>query len=372
MLNQLLNLFKLSHTEQLSTKIQWLIVYVFILVIALEFSTPPPYVFGYLYIGAVLLASARLSRSATIQVTAIAIALTILNLVIPGVESVTLATVANRFIAVVALLVTAWLGDRNRYYEKAIVRQQTKLLAQEELARVREDFASTLTHDLKTPLLGAIETLTAFRQEKFGSTTVAQRKVLDIMSRSHQTTLQLVETLLDVYRNDTEGLKLQRQPVDLVTVAEEAIATLTNFASARQVHVELTFSNSNFRSSLWINGDVLQLQRVFVNLITNAIYHSLRGGKIEVVMSSQDTHHLVKVIDSGQGISESDLSMLFERFYQGSGDRQAKGAGLGLYLSRQIVEAHGGTIWAEQRLPRGAIFGFCLPIYVVTSIPVFS
>ncbi|MGG6298104.1 sensor histidine kinase [Leptolyngbya sp. AN02str] len=370
MLRHLLNQPKANYFKQSPSVIQWLVISMFVLVIALEFSTPPPYVFGYLYIGAVLLTSARLGRRATILVTSVAVTLTILNLVIPGLEPVTLATVANRLIAVIALIVTGWLSDRNRYYEEAIIRQQMKLLAQEELAQVREDFASTLTHDLKTPLLGAIETLTAFRQEKFGPITVSQRKVLDIMSRSHQTTLQLVETLLDVYRNDTEGLQLQCQPVDLVKVAEEAIATLTNLASARQIQIRLTFDDSNFRRSLWVHGDMLQLQRVFVNLISNAIYHSLRGKKVEVVMASRDTTHVVKVIDNGQGISKNDLPLLFERFYQGSGDRQPKGSGLGLYLSRQIIEAHGGTIWAEQHLPQGATFGFRLPAYLANASPV--
>lgn len=69
----------------------------------------------------------------------------------------------------------------------------------------------------------------------------------------------------------------------------------------------------------------------------------------------------IKIIDEGPGVHLEELPQLFERFYQGYSDRQAKGSGLGLYLSRQIVEAHGGTIWAENRIPRGVIFGFCIP-----------
>lgn len=349
------------------SKMQWVIFGLFTVIIVLEFSTPPPYVFGYLYIGAVLLANARLSRQAVNQVTIIAVVLTILNLAVPGLEPITPATVANRLIAVVALVVTAWLSDRNRYYQEAIARQQIQIQAQEQLNRVREDFASTLTHDLKTPLLGAIETLSAFQQEKFGAVTPTQRRVLEIMSRSHQTTLQLVETLLDVYRNDVEGLNLHTRPVNLVTLAEEAIATLTELASTRQIHLNLGYGASDFRPSLWVNGDRLQLQRVFVNLIANGINHSYRGGRVEVTLTSQATDHTVKIADQGQGLSNVEQSLLFDRFYQGEGDRQAKGTGLGLYLSRQIIEAHGGTIWAEPRQPQGAIFGFCLPALISTS-----
>jgi len=350
-----------------SSKMQWVIFILFVIIIILEFSTPPPYVFGYLYIGAVLLANARLSRNAANQVTVISVVLTILNLAIPGLEPITPATIANRLIAVIALVVTAWLSDRNRYYQEAIARQQIKIEAQEQLDRVREDFASTLTHDLKTPLLGAIETLSAFQQEKFGPVSPMQQRVLNIMSRSHRTTLQLVETLLDVYRNDLEGLKLHFQPVNLVTLAEESIATLTELASTRQIHINLGYCASDFRPSLWVNGDALQLQRVFVNLIANGINHSYRGGKVEVILTSKDTVHVVKIVDRGQGLSSAEISLLFDRFYQGHGDRQAKGAGLGLYLSRQIVEAHSGTIWAESHRPQGAIFGFQLPALISTS-----
>lgn len=82
------------------------------------------------------------------------------------------------------------------------------------------------------------------------------------MTRSHRTTLQLVKTLLDVYRNDSEGLKLHRQPLDLVSVAEEAISTLTELASNRQVYIRLGYGDSDFRKACWVNGDGLQLQRV--------------------------------------------------------------------------------------------------------------
>ena len=105
----------------------------------------------------------------------------------------------------------------------------------------------------------------------------------------------------------------------------------------------------------------MQLERVFVNLLTNGINYSPRGGKVEIVMKYYASYQVVKVIDSGLGITADELPHLFERFYQGHSDRQAKGSGLGLYLSRQIIDAHGGIIWAENKLPLGALFAFRLP-----------
>lgn len=282
-------------------------------------------------------------------------------MLVPRFKPYDLATLANRIIAVLALIVTGWLSDRNRLYEEAIAQQQAQLRAQEQLARIREDFVSTLTHDLKTPLLGAIETLKSFQNGQFGQVSSAQQKVLEMMTRSHRSTLQLVETVLDIYRYDTEGLKLQRSPVNLAEIAHEVIATLTDLAASRRVYVYLNYGESNFPYPLWVDGDALQLQRVFANLIINSINHSPRGAKVEVVLEPIGAQQQVLVLDRGPGITPGELPHLFERFYQGLSDRQAKGSGLGLYLTRQIIEAHGGTIWAENRSPQGALFGFRLP-----------
>ena len=353
--------------RRIKWKIQLLIVFLFILLNIFEYLTPPSYVFGYLYIGAILIVNSRLSQQATNRTTLAAVVLTMINLIIPGFEPIEPATVANRAIASVAIIVTGWLSNKNQQYQEAIAQKNLQLLAQEKLANLREDFASTLTHDLKTPLLGAIETLKAFEAEKFGPVTPSQRRVLAIMSRSHKNTLELLETLLAVYRNDSDGLELELQPVDLVTIAEETISTLTDLAASRQVYIKLGYGQSDFRSRYLVNGDTLQLRRVFFNLITNGINHSLRGGKVEVVLGSNNKEYIVKIIDEGQGISDDQMPMLFERFYQGHSDRQAKGTGLGLYLSRQIIEAHGGQIWAQKQLPKGAIFGFCLSSYLPLS-----
>ncbi len=333
----------------------------FAVVIALEYSTPSNYVFGYLYTGSILLANPPLSRSATLQVTLAASGLTLFNLVFPNSEFTNAATVANRLIAVIALVVTGWLSDRNRRYEEAIAKQQAQLQSQQKLSSIREDFTFTLTHDLKTPLLGAIETLKSLQQQHFGEVTSAQHKVFGMMIHSHQSTLTLLETLLDVYRNDTEGLKLHLTNINLVNLAEEVIVTLTDLAATRRVYLCLGYGESNFRRSLWVKGDPLQLNRVFSNLIINAINHSPRGGKVHVILESDSTYQVVKIIDNGSGITQEELPYLFQRFYQGHSDRQAKGSGLGLYLTRQIIEAHGGKIWAENRMSQGALFGFRLP-----------
>lgn len=342
----------------------WVTVGLFGLVFILEMLTPPEYVIGYLYISPILLANPRLNRSTTFGLTIAAICLTLINIWIPGNQPIQAATAANRLITALALVTTGILCDRNRHIQQALAQQQAKLQTQEKLATLREDFTSTLAHDLKTPLLGAIETLKAFYSGQLGSVQPKQKAVLDTIIRSHQTSLQLVETLLDVYRNDAEGLQLHRSTVDLVELAEAVSIALFDLAASRRIHLSLHYGDSDFRKFLWVNGDALQLQRVFSNLLTNAINHSPRGAKVEVALETQSAYQTVKVIDSGAGIRPEEMPHLFERFYQGHGDRQASGSGLGLYLARQIIEAHGGTIWAENRTPHGAVFGFRLPAVV--------
>ncbi|MBD2067676.1 HAMP domain-containing histidine kinase [Leptolyngbya sp. FACHB-671] len=347
------------------SNIFWLVVGLFAMVVFLELVTLADYVFSYFYIGPILLASLRLNRNVAVRLTLLASALTIINLWIPGSHIITAPTVGNRIIAVFALVVTQMLGDRNRYYEEAIAQQRAKLRFQEKLANLREDFVLTLTHDLKTPLLGAIETLKAFQQERFGAVTEMQHKVLSTMTRSHQASLQLIGTVLDVYRNDAEGVRLERSPVNLIELTGQVIQTLSDLVSRYQVSIHLNTEAINAQSC-WVNGDALQLQRVLSNLVINAIHHSPTNGNVEVILQSENNSHaaqqvVIKVLDEGPGIHPEELPQLFERFYQGHSDRQAKGSGLGLYLSRQIVEAHSGTIWAENRSSRGAVFGLCLP-----------
>lgn len=351
----------------------WIAVGLIFVVFVLDFSTPSEFIVGYFYTAPILLASARLRRCRTVQITAVAIALTLLNVWIPDPTAITLATIVNRLIAATALLVTGFLGDRHCYHQDAISQQQNQLAANQNLMRLREDFIFTLTHDLKTPLLGAIATLTAFQEERFDAVSTTQRQVIATMIRSHQTSLQLLETLLDVYRNDAEGLNLDLTTLDLTTLAEETASTLLDLAASRRVYLSFNHGESNIRRSLWVKGDALQLQRVLTNLLVNAINHSRRGDRIEIMLTSQASYQVVKILDTGSGIQPDQLSHLFERFYQGQSDaygglclRQAKGTGLGLYLSRQIIAAHGGTIWAENRAPSGALFAFKLPI---TSLP---
>jgi two-component system, NarL family, sensor kinase len=364
---------------------KWWIVFFCSWTCLLEISAPVEYVFGYLYVVPILLAACELDinrlsigqrsiRSS--QVTKLGILLTVIDFIISenhhlrqfSLPELPISIIVNRIGVVIVLLLANWLIHRNLKYlaeiyhkKEELVRAQADLLLQIRLDRMHEDFVYTLTHDLKTPLLGGIQTIDFFQKERFGSVTSTQSKILATMSRSHHRSLQLVETLLDIYRNDSEGLILRRQSIDLQVIAAEAIDLVGILGLKREITFDLKCDSSTIPLPE-LKGDRLQISRVFSNLLSNAIYHSHRGGRVEITIGYQKDRYNIQIVDRGDGINLDDLPFLFDRFYKAR-DR-LKGSGLGLHLSQQIVEAHGGKIWAENISPQGAKFCFDLPIEI--------
>jgi two-component system, NarL family, sensor kinase len=346
------------------------------LIFSLELIAPIEYIFGNLYIAPLLLSSFKLGQKGMSIVIRVCICLALLDIIIPHASQINTVNtwealpyiLVNRLNIIVVLIATNCLLKRNLTYvdkiafqKEEITSHKAELLAQVGLAQMREDFVHTLTHDLKTPLLGAIQTIKSFQQEQFGVVSMIQSKVLNTMSQSQQRSLRLVETLLDVYRNDADGLVLHREKIDLRAIAKESIDTVLILASERELKLNLDCDRVAIVADLII-GDRLQLSRVFSNLLSNAIYHSPRGEEIRIAIHRRSDEYTIAVSDRGKGIEVTNLPLLFERFYQA--EDRVQGSGLGLYLSRQIVEAHGGKIWAEPALPTGTNFYFSLPIGV--------
>jgi two-component system, NarL family, sensor kinase len=355
------------------------------LILALEVAAPIEYVFGYLYFIPMLLTACDLTSqnistakiiSETSTVAIIGVFLTTIDFLIPlsiegyllNLSELSISMIINRISIILVLLTTNWLIKsslehlENIYLQKKeINKYKAKLSAQIEIDRIHEDFVYTLTHDLKTPLLGAIRTIEYFQKEKFGAVNAKQLQVLQTMSRSEHRSLKLVETLLDIYRNDAHGLVLHHQSIDLCVLAQETIDSMVILGLERQIKLKLHCDVSATPQPQLI-GDGLQLSRVFSNLLSNAIYHSPRHRQIDVTIQTRDRQYIVQVLDRGRGINSVDLPFLFNRFY--TSQKQLQGSGLGLYLSRQIVEAHGGKIWAESVLFQGAKFCFSLPIAI--------
>lgn len=219
-----------------------------------------------------------------------------------------------------------------------------------------EDLISSLSHDLRTPLLATRATLRPMLSGAFGPVSDIWKEVLEEYRQSNENLLKLVETLLDVSRYEVGGSNhLSCEPLNWETIFSQATAQI-NASWQRQS----TFTFHIAPALPTVYGDPLEIGRVLQNLLDNAVRVSEPDQEISLQIVDFGTNQVqVSVRDRGPGISTQEKDRLFHRFIQGRGRRG--GAGLGLYLCRQIVEAHGGKINLESTLGVGSVFWFTLP-----------
>jgi two-component system, NarL family, sensor kinase len=342
-----------------------IVVILVAMILGVEILVPNEYIVGYAYVIPVILASYQLNLRWAKWTTAISIALTLLycfdrdHLYLHTISRVVLF---NRLLAACALLVAYQLSIKARTNGELATNRQAELVFQSRLTEIKTDFSANLVHDLQNPLFGAIETINTFLLGEFGAVTTAQQHALEIMSRSHKMSIHNLQTILETCHNDNHGLYLNYQTSNLKSIATDAIETLVDLAKSRQVQIECV----NESQTTEIECDPDKIDRVFANLLLNAINQSLPHSKIVVSISSEIGQYSVRVSDQGRGITAKDLPYIFVKYYQGLIGRRTKGAGLGLYLVRQIIETHGGTIQVEPKVEKGVTFLFTLPKLAAT------
>ena len=229
--------------------------------------------------------------------------------------------------------------------------------AQKEMERLRDDFIATLTHDLRTPLLASIQTLKFFLDGSLGELEERQKVLLSTMQMSNEDLLGLVNALLEVYKYEAGKLALCKTNFVLKDLVTQSYRELELLAKNKKLDFNLTF---NPEDSLTINADRGELRRVITNLCGNAINYTKLEGKIDIEVTEKSGDIIFSVKDNGNGIPAEDIPHLFKRFSQGTTKKRSTGTGLGLYLSRQIIEAHNGKIWLENKVNKGSEFSFLL------------
>ncbi|MBW4634151.1 MAG: HAMP domain-containing histidine kinase [Iphinoe sp. HA4291-MV1] len=237
---------------------------------------------------------------------------------------------------------------------RSLLRLKHSIDERDEIARQRQDFVSRLTHDLRTPLVAADRMLMLFQEGALGQLSLQMQEVIDIMARSNSNLLAMVNTLLEVYRFEAGRKTLAFQPVNLSQLLEEVSEELSPLTDQKHLVINLDVGKDSENST--IMGDRLELHRLFTNLIGNAVKFTDTGSvtiRITPAIASDD-YITVEVADTGPGISPEEQVTLFERFRQGN--HQRSGSGLGLYLSRRIVEAHQGTIFMNSEVGKGSVF----------------
>lgn len=251
---------------------------------------------------------------------------------------------------------------------RALLRLKQSIDERDRISRQREDFVSRLAHDLRTPLIAADRMLLLLFEGTFGDLPPAANEALDMMSRNNKNLLQLVNKLLQVYRFEAGQQRLNFTDFDFVQLLQEVIQELLPLIRDKGLALDQDIE-PNFPK---IEGDRLELRRVLTNLIGNAIHYTEAGSitvhltkMIEMEAFEPTQWMCFAVEDTGIGISQQQQQQLFEPFRPGTDQRS--GSGLGLYLSRYIVEAHHGALTVKSELQQGSCFTVCLPMVQPTA-----
>jgi signal transduction histidine kinase len=253
--------------------------------------------------------------------------------------------------------------DKSSFSEQDIETLET-LAAQAAVAIVnarlfaQSDQLADVIHVLRTPMTSIVGyTQILLKNESLPPAT--QKAYLETINREAVHLGKMVNDFLDLIRLESGRAHMEREPVNMEHVAREVVMALLPQANEGDISVHL-HADAHLPTVL---GDEGRLKQVLVNLISNAIKYNCEGGRIDVSLNLFGDSLCTTVVDTGRGISAESLPRVFDKFYRGEGDEPTvKGTGLGLSIAKQIVEAHGGSIWAESEPGVGSNFTFTLPL----------
>jgi signal transduction histidine kinase len=229
-----------------------------------------------------------------------------------------------------------------------------------ELARLRQQTIDLIVHDLRSPLTVVRASLDMLQETLPQGTRDTRKQVIGVAQRSTNRLLSLVENLLRAAQQEVLGVTLQEQPVDLLGLLQCMLDAYLPTATSSGIELGTVFP----QSLPDLVGDSEQLERVVGNLLDNAISYTPAGGSIRLTAEQCKQDVCVSVTDSGPGVPVEYRDHIFERFARVPGSKgRRRGFGLGLYLCRQVVQAHGGRIWVETGPGGiGSRFAFTLPV----------
>jgi PAS domain S-box-containing protein len=240
-----------------------------------------------------------------------------------------------------------------------ITERKQAVEAESRLTKLREEFIASASHELRTPLFSLLGYLDLLLKGKVNNYDV-QHEFLTRASKDGYRLLDMVNELLDFSLLESEHLVLNWEKVDLGAVIIEMLHSFREKADARSISLKFTTMDP----SLIAEVDPSRMRRVLENLVENAIKFSEKGGEILLTGESMNGNVFINVIDRGCGIPNEDFSRIFEKYYQVSHNRTENtfGIGLGLYIAKKIVEAHGGSISVKSRLGAGSTFTITIPV----------
>lgn len=228
--------------------------------------------------------------------------------------------------------------------------------SQKEIEQLKDDFISTLTHDLKVPIVAETNILDFMLAEKFGPVNDKQKEAIQNIQVSNKELLELIQVLLETYRIKNSGEILYLEDFEVNPYLNEIIKEMAPIAEKNKLKIRY-----KEYENIKITADKMQLKRVIKNIIQNAITHSNSKNNIDINVMKTQKEVVISVADYGKGIPQKDLEAVFQKYYSTAKKFRKIGTGLGLYLARQIVKAHGGEITVESEDGKGTTFYIHLP-----------
>jgi len=231
---------------------------------------------------------------------------------------------------------------------------------QKELDALKANFVANVSHELRTPLVGIEKSVTLILSKAAGVLTENQEQLLSIAQRNLKRLTLLINDLLDLSKLEAGKMDIRRQPSSISKVIDESMENLYTWANTKGIKLEKHVQNSLPE----VNVDPNRITQVLTNLIGNSIKFTPKDGTISIGACLNNNALEVTVQDTGIGIPREAIGKIFDKFYQ-VGERtpsDISGTGIGLSVSKEIVEQHGGRIWAESQHNAGAKFIFTIPL----------
>jgi signal transduction histidine kinase len=229
----------------------------------------------------------------------------------------------------------------------------------EQASRHKSEFLAGMSHELRTPLNAVIGFSDVLLDRMFGDLNERQEEYVRDIRDSGRHLLELINEILDLSKIEAGRMELDLDEIPLAALLQQAVAMLRDRAESGGVSLSLEVA----RDLGTIQGDEVKLRQVVVNLVSNAVKFTPAGGSVEVRARLDGGDVVVSVRDTGIGIAADERDRIFEAFQRGGREvrTSTEGTGLGLTLSRQIVELHGGRLWMETRVGEGSVFSFAIP-----------
>jgi two-component system, NtrC family, sensor kinase len=312
----------------------------------------------------VLLARRLVRPIESIQAAAARIGSGALNQRIEAVSHDELGALAEEFNRMAARLEESYsnleqkVQERTRELATALGELDEKSRELETVSRHKSEFLANMSHELRTPLNAIIGFSQVLRERLFGEVNEKQAEYLDDIVSSGNHLLALINDILDLSKVEAGQIELELAPFSLREALERGVVMIREQAMVDGVHIGLSAAPDVDV----VTGDERRIRQVIFNLLSNAVKFTPAGGAVDVRASQVNGEVRVSVADTGPGIAPEDHKRIFDEFQQTeAGIEQRQGTGLGLALSKRLVELHGGRIWVESEFGKGSTFVFALP-----------